>query len=120
MIQQVSPSVSSFSEHVELFPDFHHIFIGPSDIIPLAISDVRPPKKKLIYLFILSLGVLPSEFVALHLPEMHDETHKQVTICNNKYKFVIYSHSILQEYIVKNVVMVVIHSESLRGSPSRL
>jgi len=45
MIQQVSPSVSSFSEHVELFPDFHHIFIGPSDIIPLAISDVRPPKK---------------------------------------------------------------------------
>jgi len=49
-------------------------FFGPSDVILLAVSDVR--LRKLIYLFVLSLGALPSEFVALHSSEMHDETHK--------------------------------------------
>jgi len=45
--------------------------------------------------FFVFVGVLPSEFVALHLPEIHDETCKQITICNDDYKFVAYSHSIL-------------------------
>ena len=48
------------------------------------------------YLFVLSLRVLPSEFVALHLPEMHDKTHKQIIIWNDDYKFATYPHSILQ------------------------
>jgi len=63
------------------------------------------------YIFVLSLGVLPSEFVALRLPEMHDETHKQITICNDDCKFAVYSHSILYEFAVKNVVMIKIHSK---------
>ena len=48
-------------------------YVGPSDVISLAVSDVRP-LKKFIYLSVLSLGVLLSEFVVLHLPEMPDET----------------------------------------------
>ena len=74
MIHQVIPSVSSFSERMELFPDFRHISVGPNDVIPLVVSDVRPPKKPT-YFFVLSLGVLPSEFVELRLSEMH-ETNK--------------------------------------------
>jgi len=34
MIRQVTPSVSSFSEYVELFFDFRHIYVNPSDVIP--------------------------------------------------------------------------------------
>ena len=73
------PSVSSFINCLELFPDFSHISVSPNDVIPLAVSDVHPLRKP-IYLFVLFLGVLPSEFVALHLPKMHDETHKHITI----------------------------------------
>ena len=92
IVHRVTSNVSSFSERMELFPDFHHIFVGPSDVIPLAVSDVHP-LRKLIYLFILFLGVLPIEIVALHLPEMHDETHIQITICNDY--FFVYPHIIL-------------------------
>ena len=42
---------------------------------------------------------------------MHDKTNKQITVCNDDYKFVEYPHSILQEFVVKNVVMITIHSE---------
>ena len=98
MTLQVTPSVSYFSECLELFSDFRHISVGPSDVIPLAVSDVCP---KPIYLFILFLGVLPNEFVTLHLPEMHDETYKQITICNDDFKFAVYPHSILQNFAVK-------------------
>jgi len=42
---------------------------------------------------------------------MHDETHKHTIICNDKYKFAAYPHSIAQEFTVKNMVMVTIHSE---------
>ena len=73
---------------MKLFPDFGYISVSPSDVIPLAVYDVRPPRK-LIYLFVLSLGVLSNEFVVLHLPEMHDETHKQIIICNDNYNFVL-------------------------------
>ena len=70
---------------------------------------IRPPKK--LYISFSSLE-LSSEFVALHLPEMHDKTHKQITICNDDYKFIAYPPSILQKIAVKNMVMVMIHFES--------
>ena len=118
MVHQVTSNVSPFSECLELFPDFKHISVAPSNIIPLVVFDVRPPRKP-IYLFVLSLEVLPSEFVALHLPEMHDETYKHKIICND-YKFVAYPHSILQTFTIKNVVMTTIHSERFfLGTESR-
>ena len=110
MIHQVTSSVSSFSECLKLLSDFCHIFVDPNDGIQLAVSDTRPSRKH-IYLFVLPIGVLPSEFVALHLPEMHDETRKQITICNDDCKFAVYLHGILQECIVKNMVMVMIYFE---------
>ena len=55
-VHQVTPSVSSFSECMELFSDFGHISVDPSDVIPLAI---RNP----FIFFVLSLGVLPSELL---------------------------------------------------------
>ena len=93
MIPRVSPIISSFSDSLELFSGFGHISVGPSDVIPLVVSDVHP-LRKLIYLFVISFEILLSELVALHLPEMHDESHKHITICNDNYKFVAYSHSI--------------------------
>jgi len=42
-----------------------------------------------------SVRVLPSEFVALYFPEIHDETRRQITIYNDDYKFSVYPHSIL-------------------------
>jgi len=60
MVHQVSPSVSSFSECLELFSEFLQTFVGPRDIISFAVFDVCPPLKP-IYLFFLSLGVIPSE-----------------------------------------------------------
>ena len=63
MIHQVTHSVSPFSECLKLFSDFGHISVGPSDVILLVVFDVRP-LRKLRYLFVLSLGVLPSGFVA--------------------------------------------------------
>ena len=47
----------------------------------------------------------------LHLPEIHDEIHRQITICYEDYKFAAYSHSILLKFVIKNMVMVMIHSE---------
>jgi len=40
MVHQVT-NVSSFIECLELFLNFGHIFVGPSDVIPLAISDIH-------------------------------------------------------------------------------
>jgi len=45
--------------------------------------------------FFVFAGVLPSDFVASHLPEIHDETSRQKIICNDDYKFVAYPYSIL-------------------------
>jgi len=100
MDHQVTPSVSSFSEYLELFLDFSHLSVSLSDVIPLAISDVRPPRK-LIYLFVLSLGVTPSEYDALHLLVTHDEISKQIVIYNDDYKFAAYPHRNLQKFTVK-------------------
>ena len=61
--------------------------------------------------FSLYLGVGPNELVALHLPVAHDETPKQIAICNNDYKFAVFSYSILQEFVVVNEVTNISHSE---------
>ena len=45
-------------------------------------------------LFTLSLGVDPSESVALRLPVADDETPREIAICND-YKFVVSPYSIL-------------------------
>ena len=59
-----------------------------SNVISLEMFNVRP-LRKLIYLIFVCVGVLPSEFVVLHLSEMHDKTRKQIALCNNDYKFVV-------------------------------
>ena len=67
MVHHNTPSVSSFSEYLELFSDFSQIPVGLSDVIPLAVCDVRLPMKP-IYLFFLSLRITPNKSNALHLP----------------------------------------------------
>jgi len=54
---------------LEFFPEFLQISIGPSNVIPLQVFDVC--LKKPIYLFLILVRVLPSEFVVLYLPEIH-------------------------------------------------
>jgi len=39
MVSQITSSVSSFSDCLELFSDFGHISDGFSDVIPLAVSE---------------------------------------------------------------------------------
>ena len=56
------------------------------------------------HLFLLSLKVKSSKLIALHLPVAHDETPRQIAIYNGNYKFVAFSHSILQEFVVANEV----------------
>ena len=36
-VPQVTPIVSSFNEYLELFSDFDHISVGPSDVISLVV-----------------------------------------------------------------------------------
>jgi len=86
------------------FFEFFHTSVGHSNVIPIKVFDVRSLRKP-IYLIFVCVGVLTSEFVALYLPEMHDKTHKQKTICNDDYKFAANPHSILQEFAVRNVVI---------------
>jgi len=58
VVHHDTPNFSSFSEYLKLFFDVSHIFVGLSDVIPLAVSDVRPLRKP-IYLFTLSLRGIP-------------------------------------------------------------
>ena len=53
--------------------------------------DVRPLRKP-IFLVFLSLTVIPD---ALILLVTHDKIPRQITICNDDYKFTAYSYSIL-------------------------
>ena len=80
---------------------------------------LRLPKKPVYPIFI-SVGVLPSDFVALYLLEVHDEICRQLTICNDDYKFTVYPHSTVQEFAIKNVVIVMIHSERFFLRPESL
>jgi len=68
-----------------------------------------------IYLILPSLGVMPRVPTALHLPVAHiDNITRQIAICNDTYKFVVYLYSILQEFTVDNKVMVTSHPEAVR------
>ena len=40
-MSQVPPSVFSFSDHLELFSAFEHIYVGPNDVSLLVVSHVR-------------------------------------------------------------------------------
>ena len=42
---------------------------------------------------------------------LHNKISRQIAICKDDYKFATYSHSILQEFALKNIVIVTIHSE---------
>ena len=50
MLHQVTPSVSSFSTCLKLFPKFLQFYIGPSDVLRLEVFGICPSKKP-IYLF---------------------------------------------------------------------
>lgn len=83
---------------MELPSGIHQIPVEHSDVISLlAMCDVCLPRKP-VYLF---LGVLLCEYVALHLLVMHDEISRQIAIFNEEFKFVAYSHNILQEFVLK-------------------
>jgi len=69
------------------------------------VFDVRSPRK-LIDLIFVSLEVLSSDFLhCICLKCMMRPVNRY------DYKFVAYQYSILQEFAIKNVVMVIIHSE---------
>ena len=73
------------------------------------------PPKHPIYIIFSSLGIMPRVFIASHFPVAHDNLTRQIAICNDKYKFVAYSYSILQEFTVDNKVMIVTnHHEAVR------
>ena len=52
MVHQVTLSISFFSECLEIFSDFHHISVGPSNVIPLDVFDVRPHRKSIYLIFV--------------------------------------------------------------------
>ena len=64
------------------------------------------------YIFFLSLGVIPSESDALHLPITHVRS-LDIAICHDDYKFIAYPNSIFQKFAVDDEMMVRIHFESL-------
>ena len=47
----------------------------------------------------------------MNLHVVHDETPRQVAICNDDYKFAALSHNILQDFAVVNEVTGISHSE---------
>ena len=79
------------------------ISVSPTNVILLAVSEVCL-SRKLMSFFPLHLRVEPSESIALHLLVAHDETSRQIAICNDDYRFAAFSHSILQEFAVVNEV----------------
>ena len=63
-----TPSVSSFSEYLELFSDFDHISVGFSDVIPLVVSVILGnPYISLSYLYELHLVSLMHCICLLHM-----------------------------------------------------
>ena len=92
MVHQVRFS-ASFSGCLDFSPEFLQISISPTNVMLLAVSEVRLPRKFMS--FSLSLGVELSESIALHLPIAHDETCRYIAICNDDYKFAAFSYSIL-------------------------
>ena len=68
-------------------------------------SEVRVPRKPISF-FLLPLGVGPSKSIALYLPVAHDETSKQISICNDNYKFIAFPRSIFQKFTVNEVTSI--------------
>ena len=96
-------SVSSFSDFFESL----HILVSPSDVISLAVFDVRPPRKP-IYLFFLEF--ICSVWCICILSVAHDKILGHIAIYND-YKFAAYPYSTLQKFIVDNEVIITIHFE---------
>ena len=67
MVHQDSSS-ASFSGCLNFFPKFLHISVSPTNVIPLAVSELRLPRKPMS--FPLFLGVELSKSIALHLHMM--------------------------------------------------
>ena len=66
------------------------------------------------YLLFSSLGVMPRVSTVLHLSVAHnDDIIRHLVNCDENYKFVVYSDSILQEFIV-NKVIVISYPETMR------
>jgi len=87
MIQQMVFSVSFFTGHLNFIPESN---------LSLAEFNVCHPKH-IIYLILLSLGVLLRVPTALHLCVAHiDNITRTLAICNDTYKFAAYPRSILQ------------------------
>ena len=107
MVHHVSSSVSFFSGYLEFSPEFLQISVSSTNVIPLAMSEVRLPK---IHVFLsLFLEIDSSESVALHLLVAHDEFPRQIAICNDNY-FVAFSHNIFQKFaVVKEVMSIFPH-----------
>lgn len=97
IVWQVTLSISSSSKFKE-FPSIHQVPDKYNDVISFAVIDVHPPRES-IYFF---LGILPLEFVALHLHIMYNKISKQIATCNDWYKFIVYPHNILQKFVVDN------------------
>jgi len=52
MLHQVNSGIFfSFSRCVEFSPEFLQIFVGPSDVIPLAVSEVHPHRELISLVF---------------------------------------------------------------------
>jgi len=63
------------------------------------------PPRPLIYLLFSSLGVMPRVSIALYLPAVYDDDiTRLLTNCDENYKFVVYTYSILQVFAVDNKV----------------
>ena len=60
-------------------------------------------------LFPLSLVVEPCEQVALHLSVAHDKISRQIAICNDNYKFTVFSHNISHGFAVNEVTSMFHH-----------
>ena len=76
MLHKVNFGVSSFSGCLDFSHEFLQISVVPKNVIPLAVSEVRPPRKPM-PLFPITLGVKPSELIALLLAVAHDETLRE-------------------------------------------
>ena len=53
--------------------------------------------------------------IVFHLPFAYiDDITRPIAICNDTYKFVAYSYSVLQEFTVDNKVMITSYPEAVR------
>jgi len=93
--------------------EFLQISVSPINVVPLAMSEIRFSRKPISF-FPISLGVEPSELVALHLHVAHNEIPRQIVIYNDNYKFAVFLHSILYEFAVnEDCDVMTLHSQRM-------